>query len=185
MGWGVGNGRWGVGSGVTAAPFQRCHSPLDTPNSRPHYRLAVTSRAIQIRRVPVTLPPYALPAPVFRFRNLATLAGRAPIGGAREVALACFVAARLVNDCCDPLLALDDEARAARCVAAKGWLGTIAIPAPVRTPVAKLADASANGHPESMAPLVTALAKAADAFLDAGARSELDTLATQLGRFKR
>ena len=67
----------------------------------------MTSRAIQIRRVPVTLPPYALPAPVFRFRNLATLAGRAPIGGAREVALACFVAARLVNDCCDPLLALD------------------------------------------------------------------------------
>jgi len=145
----------------------------------------VSTRAIQIRRVPVTLPPYALPAPVFRFRNLATLAGRAPIGGAREVALACFVAARLVNDCCDPLLALDDEARAARCAAAKGWLGTIAIPAPVRTPVAKLAEASANGHPESMAPLVVALSKAADAFLDPGARSELDTLATQLGRFRR
>jgi hypothetical protein len=145
----------------------------------------LSSLAFQIRRVPVTLPPYALSAPVFRFRNLATLAGRAPIGGAREVALACFVAARLVNDCCDPVLALDDEARAARCVAAKGWLGTIAIPAPVRTPVAKLADASANGHPESMAPLVAALAKAADAFLDPGARSELDTLATQLGRLKR
>ena len=135
--------------------------------------------------MPVTLPPYALSAPVFRFRNLATLAGRAPIGGAREVALACFVAARLVNDCCDPVLALDDEARAARCVAAKGWLGTIAIPAPVRTPVAKLADASANGHPEAMAPLVAALAKAADAFLDTASRSELDTLATQLGRLKR
>jgi hypothetical protein len=135
--------------------------------------------------VPVTLPPYALPAPVFRFRNLATLAGRAPIGGAREVALACFVAARLINDCCDPELALDDEARAARGVAAKGWLGTIAIPAPVRTPVAKLAEASANGHADAMAPLVAALAKAADSFLDAAARSELDTLATQLARYQR
>src|SRR3954453_19876564 len=76
--------------------------------------LAVRCRATQIRAVPVTLPPYALPTPVFRFRHLASLAGRAPIGGAREVALACFVAARLVSDCCDPTLALDAEARAAR-----------------------------------------------------------------------
>jgi hypothetical protein len=133
----------------------------------------------------VTLPPYALPAPVFRFRNLATLAGRAPIGGAREVALACFVAARLVNDSCDPVLAMDADARAARCAGAKGWLGTIAIPAPVRAPVAKLAEASANGHPESMAPLVTALAKAADAFLDPPARSELDALSARLAQSKR
>ena len=162
---------------------RRRHSK--TPHLRSPRRLAWTTHAFQIRPVPVTLPPYALPAPVFRFRNLATLAGRAPIGGAREVALACFVAARLVNDCCDPLLALDEEARVARCVGAKGWLGTIAIPTPVRAPVAKLADASANGHPESMAPLVAALAKAADAFLDAAARSELDALATQLARWKR
>src|SRR3954466_13058851 len=111
-------------------------------------------------RVPVMLPPYALSAPVFRFRHLAALAGRAPIGGAREVALACFVAARLVSDCCDPTLDLDEESRAARlvsaccdptldldeesraarCAGAKAWLGTIAIPSPVRTPVAKLAD---------------------------------------------
>jgi len=147
--------------------------------------LPPASRAFQILPVPVTLPPYALPAPVFRFRNLATLAGRAPIGGAREVALACFVAARLVNDCCDPVLALDDEARAARCAGAKGWLGTIAIPSPVRTPVAKLAEASANGHPESMAPLVAALAKAADSFLDPAARSELAALAAQLAKTAR
>jgi hypothetical protein len=130
----------------------------------------------------VTLPPYALEAPIFRFRNLATLAGRAPIGGAREVALACFVAARLVHDCCDPTLDLDEVSRGARCNAAKGWLGTIAIPAPVRTPVAKLADASANGHPEAMAPLVNALARAADTFLDPASRAELDALAARLAK---
>ena len=135
--------------------------------------------------MPVTLPPYALPAPAFRFRNLAALAGRAPIGGAREVALACFVAARLVNDCCDPMLGLDEEARAARCAGAKGWLGTIALPSPVRTPVARLAEASANGHPEAMAPLVTALAKAADSFLDPAARAELDALASTLAKLER
>lgn len=135
--------------------------------------------------MPVTLPPYALRAPAFRFRNLATLAGRAPIGGAREVALACFVAARLVNDCCDPMLDLDEDSRAARCAGAKGWLGTIAIPSPVRTPVARLAEASANGHPEAMAPLVTALAKAAESFLDPAARAELDALAATLAKTKR
>ena len=134
--------------------------------------------------MPVTLPPYALPAPVFHFRHLATLAGRAPIGGVREVALACFVAARLANDCCDPLLALDEESRAARCAGAKGWLGSIAIPAPVRTPVAKLAEASANGHPEGMAPLVDALARAADSFLDPAAKAELEALAARLTKLK-
>jgi hypothetical protein len=132
--------------------------------------------------VPVTLPPYALAAPVFRFRHLAALAGRAPIGGAREVALACFVAARLVSDCCDTALELDEPSRAARCTGAKGWLGTIAIPTPVRTPVAKLAEASALAVPSAMGPLVSALAKAAESYLDPAARGELEALAARLSR---
>ena len=158
------------------------HSPLTTRDS---VRLARAVLRLQIRPVPVTLLPYALSAPAFRFRHLAALAGRAPIGGAREVALACFVAARLANDCCDPMLDLDDDGRAARCVGAKGWLGTIALPNPVRTPVARLAEASANGHPEAMAALVTALARAAESFLDPAARGELDALAASLARAKR
>ena len=144
--------------------------------------LAVARLATQIRSVPVTLPPYALPTPVFRFRHLAALAGRAPIGGAREVALACFVAARLVSDCCDPTLALDDESRAARCTGAKAWLGTIAIPAPVRTPVARCAEASATADAKAMAPLVAGLAKAAESFLDPAARGELEALVARLVR---
>jgi hypothetical protein len=132
--------------------------------------------------VSVTLPPYALITPVFRFRHLAALAGRAPIGGAREVALACFVAARLVSDCCDPSLQLDEESRASRCAGAKAWLGTIAIPAPVRAPVAKCAEASAVSNAKSMAALVTGLAKAAESFLDAAARGELDALASRLAQ---
>jgi hypothetical protein len=43
--------------------------------------------------VHTTLPPFALPPLSFPFRHLAALAGRAPIGGAREVALGCFLAA--------------------------------------------------------------------------------------------
>jgi hypothetical protein len=175
------SGEWWV-TANSARDASTQHSPLTTHDS---VRLARAVRFLQIRVVPVTLPPYALPAPAFRFRNLATLAGRAPIGGAREVVLACFVAARLVNDCCDPMLGFDEDARAARCAGAKGWLGTIALPGPVRTPVAKLAEASANGHSEAMAPLVTALAKAADSFLDPAARAELDALATSLAKIER
>jgi hypothetical protein len=134
----------------------------------------------QIRVVSVTLPPYALASPLFRFRHLATLAGRAPIGGAREVALACFVAARLVADCCDPALHLEEEARAARCAAAKAWLGTMAIPAPVRAPVARCAEASAHESSGEMAALITALATAADGFLDPAARGELEALAARI-----
>ncbi len=131
------------------------------------------------------LPPYALSAPNFRFRHLAALAGRAPIGGTREVALACFVAARLASDCADPALDLDEASRAARCAGAKGWLGTMAIPSPVRTPVAKLAEASATADPAAMAPLVASLAKAAETFLDAASRSELDVLTARLAEEAR
>jgi hypothetical protein len=142
--------------------------------------LAGAARLDQIRVVSVTLPPYALVTPVFRFRHLAALAGRAPIGGAREVALACFVAARLISDCRDPTMALDGEARAARCAGAKAWLGTIAIPAPVRAPVSRCAEASALPDSTGMAALVFGLAKAAESFLDPAARGELEALAARL-----
>jgi hypothetical protein len=144
--------------------------------------LASTRWSAQIRRVPVPLLPYALATPIFRFRHLAALAGRAPIGGAREVALACFVAARLVSDCCDPELALDERLRAARCTGAKAWLGTIAIPGPVRAPVAQCAEASSDADRRLMAPLVSGLAAAAAGFLDPAARGELEALADALAR---
>jgi len=98
------------------------------------------------------------------------------------VALACFVAARLVSDCCDPALAMDETSRAARCAGAKAWLGTVAIPAPVRTPVSRCAEASALADPAAMARLVSSLSVAASAFLDAAARSELEALAARLAR---
>lgn len=96
------------------------------------------------------------------------------------MALACFIAARLASDGCDPELALDEADRAARCAGARGWLSTMAIPTPVRTPVARLADASALGKAAVMAPLVAALAKAAESFLDPASRGELEALAKAL-----
>ena len=95
--------------GASNAEWTDCEVAGRDSRQLPWHRGLLSSARHQIRRVPVTLPPYALTAPVFRFRHLAALAGRAPIGGAREVALACFVAARLVSDCCDPALELDER----------------------------------------------------------------------------
>jgi hypothetical protein len=129
--------------------------------------------------VPPTLPPYALVAPSFRYRHLANLAGRAPIGGAREVALACFVAARLAGECMHDI-GEEREARASRCAGAKAWLGTLALPPAVRTAVSKCADQSVDGQPMAVAKEVAALALAAASYLDSHSRGELDVLVVAL-----
>jgi hypothetical protein len=126
------------------------------------------------------LPPYALAAPVFPFPHLAALAGRAPIGGAREVALACFVAARLAADRTLDGDAIAPPGRAERSTGAKAWLGTLTIPAAVRAPLARCVDASASAAPPAVGREVVALASAAAPYLDPGSRAELDALASAL-----
>ena len=120
-------------------------------------------------------PPYALTTPTFRFRALASLAGRAPLGGAREVALATYLVARLADDC-RSVKALAPEMRAARSSAARSWLANTALPAPVRAPLVRLAEATEGEVPElasALAGVITATAP----YLDAPARQELDRLA--------
>jgi hypothetical protein len=123
-------------------------------------------------------PRYALAPLAFPYRQLAALAGRAPIGGAREVALACFLAARLAGDrLAGPL---PDGSRATRGAGAKGWLSTLAIPTPVRTPLARCLELSASGTLAELGAAIAALALASAEFLEPAARAELDTLATLL-----
>ncbi|MEP6992349.1 MAG: hypothetical protein ABJA80_15565 [bacterium] len=129
--------------------------------------------------MPASLPPFALSAPVFRFRHLAALAGRAPIGGSREVALACFVAARLAADAGAPAES-DATGRAERCAGAKAWIGTLALPAPVRGAVARCADLSMQAAPGELGREVAGLLAAATSYLDAQSRSELTELALGL-----
>jgi hypothetical protein len=125
------------------------------------------------------LPPYALAATSFPFRHLVGFAGRAPIGGAREVALACFVAARLAAD---HARSNDEEdtSRAARCAAAKAWLGTLALPAAVRTSANRCADSTIAGARQEIGRELKALSAAASAFLDTPSRAELEALAASL-----
>ena len=75
----------------------------------------------QVPHVPVTNPPYALATTTFRFAALAALAGRAPLGGQREVALATYLAARLAQDVL-PERGVPQTSRAERAVGAKSWL---------------------------------------------------------------
>ena len=124
--------------------------------------------------------PYALVTPSFPFRHLAALAGRAPIGGAREVALGCFVAARLAVEHVASATELTDEARQARATAARSWLGTLTLPAAVRTPLIRCIESSAEGAVAAIAREVVAMRSACAGYLDAASRAELDALADGL-----
>lgn len=140
--------------------------------------LTARDDAEYIARVPPA-PPYSLAPATFRFRALATTAGRAPLGGAREAGLACYVGARLAAGLLPPIELSDDE-RVTRAAAARVWLASLALPPAIRTPVVKLIDATrAATRAQTGAALVT-VAEAAASYLDGPALAELRSLAAQL-----
>ena len=116
--------------------------------------------------------PYAVAAPAFRFRALATLAGRAALGGPREAALATLVAARL----CDPDASFSPDIRAARADGARAWIGTVAAPAVAKAAIGRLIETSAWGDAASMAAALAKVTEVTAPYLDKGSRSELDQL---------
>jgi len=128
-------------------------------------------------------PPYAVPTTSFRFAALATLAGKAPLGGRREVALAVYLAARLADDTL-PERGISPEPRAERAAHAKSWLSSMAVPVPVRNAIVKLIDATTVG-PAAVASALPAVASATGTYLDVGGRTELDRLAAALADSSR
>jgi hypothetical protein len=123
--------------------------------------------------------PYALAAPNFRFRALASLAGHAPLGGAREVVLAIYLVARLVDDC-RSTRALSYAVRAARASAARSWLANTALPTGIRTTLARLA-AATEGELSGVSTALAAAIQTTTPFLDTAARLELERLARAIG----
>lgn len=119
-------------------------------------------------------PPYALATPVFRFRALAALASRSSLGGPREVTLATYLIARLVDDCL-PDKALPPADRAERAEGARAWLANIALPTAVRAALIRLA-AATGGDPAAIGAALTSVISAVDAYLDTASRSELARL---------
>lgn len=135
----------------------------------------------QIPRVthPAPHPPYGLAPTTFRHRALAALAARAPIGPARDLALAWFVCARLVDGAVGPL-PLSEPARVARSAAARTWLAGIGLPAGTRAALTRVVDAcGASGAPDGgrIARAITDALRLTGEHLDPHARAELEPFA--------
>jgi hypothetical protein len=112
---------------------------------------------------------------VFRFPALAALAGRRPLGGEREIALAALVCAHLVVGTL-PESALPAEARARRTTAARAWLSAIALPAGARAPVARVIEACGRDDPAAVQQTLRALLDGIGRSLDGASRRELERL---------
>lgn len=123
-------------------------------------------------------PPYALTTPTFRFRALASLAGRAPLGGAREVVIATYLVARLADDC-RASRELPPATRMTRANAARTWLASVALPAAVRSTLTRLIEAT-EGEIAGVATALAAVIVATAQYLDDGARMELERLGRAL-----
>ena len=126
----------------------------------------------------VVQPPYALTPPAFRFGALASLAGRAALGGRREIALAVYLAARLAQDVL-PDREIPQAARAERAGHAKQWLASLALPASVRQSLVDLIEASGKERADVVRGLRATVASAAES-LDRNSRAELVELLAAL-----
>ena len=118
---------------------------------------------------------------MFPFRGLALLAGRAPLGGPREVAIATLVAARLAAGAAGPA-PLEPQLRAARAESARLWMTSVALSPVVRGALRRVVDASAGGDPVAIASALARVGEVAGPQLDRGARNELEQL---IARFRQ
>ena len=144
------------------------------PARRARLRLPMLREGAQIFAVLLAAPPYALAPTSFRFPALAALAGRAPLGGQREVVLAAYVVARLAHDTLAER-GVSPETRIDRAAHARTWLATLALPAPARAALQRSIEASA-AESRAAAEAMTGVMKSIDTFLDPPSRMELGQL---------
>lgn len=124
----------------------------------------------------VPLPPYALEPTAFPFPALAAMAGRAPLGGPRETALACFLVARLAGEIADGHGLPSDQQRA-RVQGVKHWLGASALSGSLKAALTKLAESTLSEDREVSKSAVDSVIAVTANQLDPGARLELSRLA--------
>jgi hypothetical protein len=120
------------------------------------------------------LAPYSVAPTAFRFPALAALAGRAPIGGQREIVLGTYVAARLADDT-QPSRELSVEARSERARNARSWLSMTALPTAVRAALLAISDATATDSVSTLEALRAAF-EVVGPSLDADSRAEVTRL---------
>lgn len=122
--------------------------------------------------------PYSLESLAFPFPALAALAGRLPLGGGREVALAAMLVARLAVGLKGPE-AMNAPDRVARAASSKVWLASLALPAATRVPFARCVDATAS-TPVHVVGALRGLIAAAAQHLDGPSVQELEHLTRNL-----
>jgi len=105
------------------------------------------------------------------------MAGRASLGGPREIALACFLVGRIVSEATSPGAPLSQEQKNARTQGAKHWLGAAAIPTPVRAALSRLAECSAAEDRRAIKAALDSVMTVTASHLDSAARLELGRLA--------
>lgn len=105
------------------------------------------------------------------------MAGRAPLGGPREIALACLLVGRIVVDAMSTNGMLSIEQKRHRAQGARHWLGSVAIPTQVRAALSRLADATCQDDRSAMRAALDSVMSVTAGQLDSTARLELGRLA--------
>jgi len=127
----------------------------------------------------LTQPPYALASVVFRFRALAALAGRLPLGGERELVMALWMGARLA-DGCTAREQLPGPLRKARVSAARHWIAALSLGVAARSAANQLAESSGGESREQVIVSLERLVTLVQAQLDPPSRTELRQLIAAL-----
>ena len=120
-------------------------------------------------RAPYSLEPNAFPLPA-----LAALAGRAPLGGQREAALACFVVGRLVAG--SAAGGAESEGGRERLLGVKHWLGSAALTTPLKQALTKAAECTSEGDRSGAKSALDSVMTITANQLDPAARLELARL---------
>jgi hypothetical protein len=123
-------------------------------------------------------PPYALDTFGFLLPALASCAGRAPVGGDRDLALGVWMSARLAHAMLPPI-SLPAVERTIRADRAKQWLGSLTIPQPARLALFRAIDATAT-YPPQAADALAELATIVTGHIDPPSQQEIANLVARL-----
>lgn len=126
-----------------------------------------------------TTPAFAPVRATFACPALLAAAGRAGIGGAREMLMGAVMAVRLASGLRRPF-PLEPAVRSSRAEAARAWLVALTVPAKARTAFLRSFATSASGDLAAAADAIDAVTEVTAPHLDRVARSELVRLAAGL-----
>jgi hypothetical protein len=128
--------------------------------------------------------PYALATPRFRFQALTAHAGRAPLGGDREVTLGVLMVARLAAGLLPPYTLTQEDVKK-RAELARHWLGTAAVPQAAKGAILNGIETAGRGDPRETASALASTAATLEKHLDAASVAELRVLAGELDAVTR